>query len=690
MYRLFFVLAVLVAARLSYAQAPPALDWAQLHLADGTQHPVMLLGSRSMPYMMLQDGRYVLERQGTYYVARLEDNRYPVSTGQVFGTAASYQESEKEYALAYSTAASQSSVQAQATPPARVPYRYAGGNFEQPLLVVRVAFSDQPFEYSDAEIATRIFGSSESVSSYFLESSAQRFRIVPANDTSGTSGDGIVRLTLGTAHPDFGSSYGTLSRSLVTSALQGLSGKVNLGAYDRNGDSWLDPSELGIVVLAAGFEMAYASSATTHPRIWAHKSSVPAVNTAGVWVSEYAMFGEQHEQHLATIGLMAHELGHLLFDLPDLYESIGLGDSVGRLGLMGFGIWNSGGGNAGDKPAHLIGWSREYLGFSDVIADRGGIFLSSASDGGEVVRVDLDDYRHGKRLMIENRTQHGYDSGLPASGLMITEVDDWRGFGSLSSLTLRHSDKLVQVETQHSGSAIDTDSSGILIDSAGSVSLADGKVTLTSVVAGDTAQLNLSSTVEPKGFAVGYDEVPANATWGAYGEAGYALVTVPVTSDILSIDGIDFFAHGSGEVEFGLYRSASRYSGEGRLVKKTASVQEGWNRLLFDAPPEIPVETVYLQIISKPSGQHAPFLVDIQGNPSGQTQVKERLEYAFYEASFDLSVKLLVSSSDKPVERAPATESSSSSSSGGGGGSVSLWLGLLSLALVGLRRRFTA
>jgi hypothetical protein len=115
-------------------------------------------------------------------------------------------------------------------------------------------------------------------------------------------------------------------------------------------------------------------------------------------------------------------------------------------------------------------------------------------------------------------------------------------------------------------------------------------------------------------------------------------------------------------------------------------VQEGWNRLLFDSPPEIPVDTIYLQIISEPSGQHAPFLVDIQGPPSGKTKVKERLDYAFGDASFDLSVKLLVSSSDQPIERAPATaSSSSSSSSSGGGGSMGLLCLVLSIGL--LRRR---
>ncbi|MEC7547187.1 MAG: M6 family metalloprotease domain-containing protein [Pseudomonadota bacterium] len=686
MLRVLLLLLTLI-IQSTLAQAPPALESAVLHLADGSIHVVRLLGSRSAPYLRLEsDGRYLVEQEGTYYVARLVDNRYAVSTGEEFGRAASYNDSAEKQPRQ----TRQQTASAQASAPTRTPYRYKGGQHEQPLVVVRVEFSDQGFEYSDADVSTRIFGADDSVSSYFLEGSGQQFRVTPAAETDGTAGDGIIRLTLSSAHPNFGSAYGSQSRALVATALKALDGKLNLSSYDRNGDSWLDPSELGVVILAAGFEQAYASSATTHPRVWAHKSSVSAVNTGGVWISEYTMFGEQHEQHMATIGLMAHELGHLLFDLPDLYESIGLGESIGRWGLMSFGIWNAGGGNAGDRPAHLIGWSREFLGFADSVTDTGGIFLDSADQGGDVLRIDLDEYRHGKRLMIENRARHGYDSGLPSEGLMVTEVDDWRGFGALSSLTARHSDRLVLAESDHQGTGINTDSSGIMIDAAETVSLADGKVTLTAVSSGDTAQLNVASSVTPKGFAFGYDEVPANATWGDYGSDGYALVTVPVTSNMLSIDGIDFFAHGAGEVEFGIYTSASSYSGEGRLARKVASVQEGWNRLLFDTPPDIPVDTVFLQIISEPSGQHAPFLVDIQGEPSGKTKVKERLDYVFSTASFDLSVKLLVSSSDTPIERAPTTSSSSassssSSSSSSGGGSVSFLLILLSALLLRFR-----
>lgn len=687
----FILLSICLLTYSSLAGVPPAINIAVIQLVDGSSYEVEILGTRSAPYLrLMDDGRYLVEEEGTYYVAQLVDHHDVISTGEIFGQSASYNASTGERI----PQVRQQAVSTQAMVPTRIPYRYGGGRHEQPLVVVRVAFLDQGFKYSDAEISERIFGTQDSVAAYFREASSQQFRIVPAAESNGIAGDGIVRLTLPSIHPNFGSLYGASSRALVTAALLELNTKLNLSSYDRNGDSWLDPSELGVIVLAAGFEQAYASSATTHPRVWAHKSSVPAVNIGGTWITEYTMFGEQHEDHLATIGLMAHELGHLLFDLPDLYDSVGLGESIGRWGLMSYGIWNSGGGKAGDKPAHMIGWSRELLGFTESVTDMGDIFLDSADQGGEVLRIDLDKYRHGKRLIVENRAPHGYDSGLPSSGLMITEIDDWRGFGALSGLTVRHSERLVVAESAHQGTAISTDGSGIMIDAADTVSLADGKVVLSSVLSGDTAQLSVSSTVTPNGFAFGYDELPANATWGDYGSDGYALIAIPVTEEMRSVDGIDFFAHGIGQVEFAIYSNASRYSGEGRLALKIGSVQEGWNRLLLDRPLDVSLNTVYLQIISKPSGQHAPFLADTQGEASGRTQIKERLYDAFYDANFDLSVKVLVGSSGLPSERVPritdssnSSTSSQSTSSSSGGGAVSWLFVFLAILLVRFRHK---
>jgi len=659
------------------AMTPPAVEYADLKLSDGSVHRVHLLGSRSFPYLALEDGRLLIEQQGTYVIAHSEDGGLPEPTDEVFGQARNVEPVIEVVEVAPHSSAA---VSIQAAAPARMPYRYTGGSYDQPVLIVRVRFSDQGFEYSDSEVAARIFGGSDSVSAFYRENSYGNFRIVPASETSGSRNDGVVSVTLSSSHPDFGSSYGSASLQLVRSAIESLGNSVNLSAYDTNGDQWLDPSELGLVILVAGFEMAYASSASTHPRIWAHKSAIPATQVGGVWLSEYAMFGEQHEQHLATTGIIAHEFGHLLLDLPDLYDSVGVGSGIGRWGLMSYGTWNAGGGDAGDRPSHLVAWAKEFVGFSSPYPETSGSFsMPAASSAASFIRLDVDPYRHGQRILIENRRRTGFDDGLPAEGLFITEIDDWFGFGPLASLSSGHSDLLIGLASTSDGSGVNI-SGGTLVSSADSIRLAGGKIVLSDLYSASNASITVSNKVSLKGRALGYDDVPPNGTWGNYSNEGQVVMDLDINPYVKTLDGLDFFAHGSGKVEVSLYEAFSRYSGESRLARQTFNVTSGWNRMIFSSPVSIGVDRVHVQMVSTPSGSHAPFVVDVQGAASERTRARLSSEAAFSNVDFDISARLLVSTSEVAIERAPAASSSSRSTGGGAFG-----LGLLLVFL--LRKR---
>ncbi len=60
-----------------------------------------------------------------------------------------------------------------------------------------------------------------------------------------------------------------------------------------------------------------------------------------------------------TVGVYAHELAHA-FGLPDLYDTDGSADGIGRWALMASGSWN---GTSGSSPAWFSAWSRAFLGF---------------------------------------------------------------------------------------------------------------------------------------------------------------------------------------------------------------------------------------------------------------------------------------------------------------------------------------
>ena len=65
----------------------------------------------------------------------------------------------------------------------------------------------------------------------------------------------------------------------------------------------------------------------------------------------------------AKIGVCAHELGHLLFGFPDLYDTDDSSEGVGNWCLMGGGSWN---GN-GDIPAHPSAWCKIQQGWASEV-----------------------------------------------------------------------------------------------------------------------------------------------------------------------------------------------------------------------------------------------------------------------------------------------------------------------------------
>ena len=130
-------------------------------------------------------------------------------------------------------------------------------------------------------------------------------------------------------------------------------------------------------------------------------------------------------------GTVAHELGHTLFGLPDLYNVAYLsqegprdpaGDSagIGNWGLMGWGALGWGG---DDGPVSFSAWSRLRLGWAQVTEAAGPsqrILLRDVAETGELVRIPLGGEEY---FLLEYRTRSSfYDRGIPAEGLLVWHV----------------------------------------------------------------------------------------------------------------------------------------------------------------------------------------------------------------------------------------------------------------------------
>jgi bacillopeptidase F (M6 metalloprotease family) len=157
------------------------------------------------------------------------------------------------------------------------------------------------------------------------------------------------------------------------------------------------------------------------------------LNTSSYGQNGYSQFGERQGSSSsntwdATIGVMAHELGHAYFMLPDLYDTrlSPINAGIGSFGLMGTGAWGykSSTEDAGATPVHLSAWSKENISAcvpqtvdngtnsitlpavyqSSIHASSCGIYKATTSTSGEY-------------FLIENRSSGGYDQGL--NGLLL-------------------------------------------------------------------------------------------------------------------------------------------------------------------------------------------------------------------------------------------------------------------------------
>ena len=231
-------------------------------------------------------------------------------------------------------------------------------------------------------------------------------------------------------------------------AISATDSSMNYAAYDKDGNGKLSDTELQVIFLVAGGESA--SGINSPGGVWGQATSLWCDANGDENVSDesgenfitldnvsllgprsygqngYSQFGERQgnsssETWDATIGVMAHELGHAFFDLPDLYCLSGSCAGIGAFGLMGGGVWGrkSYSEKGGATPVHLSAWSKEKIGACDPqLVDNGtnnitlpavyqSIIHASSCGIYKATTSTSDEY-----FLFENRSPGGYDEGL--------------------------------------------------------------------------------------------------------------------------------------------------------------------------------------------------------------------------------------------------------------------------------------
>lgn len=215
--------------------------------------------------------------------------------------------------------------------------------------------------------------------------------------------------------------------NLVVEGAQLADPTVNFTRFDKDRDSIVDY----LLVVHAGNAQEATGVSTD---IWSHRWSVQTTCVVdNAVIKDYTICAET-----SPMGTFAHELGHAIGDLPDLYDTDYSSDGIGRWGLMGAGAWNynetSGSGeNPGDTPAHLCAWSKITMGWlkpTIITKHQSNLVLPAieTSNNNSVLKFFLSNNSHSVTLheyfLVCFRNQTGFDSALPGSGILIWHIDE--------------------------------------------------------------------------------------------------------------------------------------------------------------------------------------------------------------------------------------------------------------------------
>lgn len=306
------------------------------------------------------------------------------------------------------------------------------------LLVILVSFADRPLTTTAASWNATLFQTgtgAKSMRQFYKDNSMGLVDVLPVAHAQAGNPAGIVTVSLTTAHPNYGKDYTyTAEKTWLNLALAQAATHVNFASLDTNGDGTIAVDEAAIYFIPAGYENSGSSKT---PNLWAHAWGGGGVTAGGKAIPKWAMNGELNNsdrQH--PMGVVAHELGHSLMGLPDLYDTASTNQGLGAFSLMANGSWGRDSGeDSGTTPVALDAWCREVLGWTvpQVPTTNGQLLTlpSCLSAPDAAVKIQNAVLSTQEFFYAEYRRPEGWDRGLIRymgsswqGGLLITHVDN--------------------------------------------------------------------------------------------------------------------------------------------------------------------------------------------------------------------------------------------------------------------------
>ncbi|EAS74684.1 hypothetical protein V12G01_00522 [Vibrio alginolyticus 12G01] len=544
----------------SMATTPPSPVWHTIALSDGSSSEAILRGTADFHWFEDKQGNALLQEDGVWFFAQIQresDTPILISTGVVKTQSSEPPESAK-FRPDLQVKPQLSSLKT-IEPMARKNLLRSAQGYQamssstvkqQPLLVVQVSFDDQAMVH---DFEQRVFNTNgQSVVDYFDKNSQGKFKVVPALESYGTANDGVIDVTVAQSHPNCHSSSTDKTctaklNAVFTEAYQKLDPYFNLSAYDSNQNGTVEPSELSVMFIFAGGDRS--TGVLNRPAIWPHKFSHDDVTLDGKKITDYCVFADYQVDHQATLGVIVHELGHLMLGLPDLYAR-NSDASIGSWGVMGGGSWaqKPGDSYAGDTPVNMSAWSKHAAGFVvPTVTHESPAPISVNNDDVKLVYLDPYLKEFGPRVYLENRTFSGYDRALAAEGILATSVNVQNRFNDVGAMQVQimQADGLNELENDGRSDADD------LYPNGGNVISDTSTPGLRTITGFDTGVRisNIASNTNGGSFSLEHTNEPNKSAWLNSLHQGYVYAsgsnTLAVSLDLNSdteLDGLQLYA----------------------------------------------------------------------------------------------------------------------------------------------------
>lgn len=299
----------------------------------------------------------------------------------------------------------------------------SNGSPRVPVLLVQ--YKDYKFKDADPAATFRSFFTEGATSAhqYFVDQSNGLY--TPQFDVYGPVTLSGNRSTYG-GNDDYGDDKGV--GKMVGEGCLGLDSKIDFSQYDNDGDGECDV----VIVLYAGDGEASSYEDDAEDAVWPCQWSLSAsdygkyLTLDGTKVNKFAVFNELNGSNLSKIdgiGTFCHEFSHCL-DLPDFYDTnYGNHFGMSKWSLMDYGSYN----NDGYTPIGYSAYEKAFMGWIELEEAAENTFYTLPVFNQKNIATDkavkiTNPADRNEYYIIENRANQGWDSYMPAEGLMISHV----------------------------------------------------------------------------------------------------------------------------------------------------------------------------------------------------------------------------------------------------------------------------